>query len=615
MKKRITKLECPSCGASLSRKLFIGKYKCNYCGNIFVIDRKYEIKKEYIKVVTGISVIAIMGACIALAGSAKNNNKTILQKPKINYTGSIDKSKHEALDYPSSDYMKKVLSVIFNKPYEDVTKEEIGSITYIDIKSHWGTYGVEDELDIIYSFEDYHDYDTYDEFEEHLLCSKINKSELQNERYKWEDFTSFKGLKYSPMVRISDVKTYADAYQHLTGVDMRNDHEDVEALKEISANHDIDMLYVDSEIMEDNADSEYSFLDDMKNLKILNVSMDEKTEFPEKIGELSNLNELIVTDADDIKEFNVIKNLTNLKVLKIESAKSLKTLDFIGDLKLKTLSIEAYELKDFSVLKGNDTIEKLKIITSYNNAQFEPVSTMKNVKELDIDASDYTDYELIGNLKSVEKLYLKMFDTTRSMCFLRNMTELKEAEFNGCTFNGDLSVLSGANNLKKVLFKNGDVNYITMSLNELKSVEDVTFDVPDGSILYLDELLPNDKIKKLTIENGELWFDKDTITNNMRLEELTVKDVKPIDKNYQKTEFDRYFKEICNINTLKKLTVTGCNLTDISGISKLKNLEELDISDNYVRDVSEITNLNSLKRLNVSDNATSDVPEELEKYE
>lgn len=90
----------------------------------------------------------------------------------------------------------------------------------------------------------------------------------------------------------------------------------------------------------------------------------------------------------------------------------------------------------------------------------------------------------------------------------------------------------------------------------------------------MDVILVNYKIKKLTIKDGELWFDK-------------------------------YFKEICNISTLKSLTIKDSNLSDISGISKLENLEKLDISGNYVTDVSELKKLKKLKIADFSDNTIS----------
>ena len=91
----------------------------------------------------------------------------------------------------------------------------------------------------------------------------------------------------------------------------------------------------------------------------------------------------------------------------------------------------------------------------------------------------------------------------------------------------------------------------------------------------------------------------------MKLEELVISNIKPIDKEYKEIEFDKYFKEICNISTLKSLTIKDSNLSDISGISKLENLEKLDISGNYVTDVSELKKLKKLKIADFSDNAIS----------
>ena len=50
MKGKIKKLECPSCGANLTRKFFVGKYKCNYCGTIYTSQNQSTIKIDFTKI-------------------------------------------------------------------------------------------------------------------------------------------------------------------------------------------------------------------------------------------------------------------------------------------------------------------------------------------------------------------------------------------------------------------------------------------------------------------------------------------------------------------------------------------------------------------------------------
>lgn len=609
MKGKIKKLECPSCGANLTRKFFVGKYKCNYCGTIYTSQNQSTIKIDFTKIYKFIGVIAALFVLMLLIITQDDADKKTGKKTKTTYKTNIsyetDNSKPKALDYPESEYMKIVLSKIFGKPYEEVTKEEIDSITYLNIETEWGMYGRGDNKNIIYSFEDYHDYDTFTEFEDNLMCVSISEAELENQKYSHKDFTCFKGLMYCPILYISDVLEYEGGFPKLTAIETSGYKRDMDTLKEICNTQKIDMLFVDAGFLTSDVDTTYSWLKDFKDLRILNISMCDSSEFPAQIGELTKLTELTIERADNIKELSVLKKLTNLKSLKIEDSRSLKNIDFIEGLALKVLELECYELKDFSALKDNDTIERLKIVNSYNNASFAPIATMKNVKVLDVDASDFTDYEMIGRLASVEKLYLSVFDSNRSLNFLRNMTKLKEAEFYGCDFDLSLYELEEAKELRKVLFSGTGANYVTVSLDKLPALEDLSLVVPDYSIIFLDEILINDKIKKLTIKDGELWFYKEPVTNNMKLEELVISNIKPIDKEYKEIEFDKYFKEICNISTLKSLTIKDSNLSDISGISKLENLEKLDISGNYVTDVSELKKLKKLKIADFSDNAIS----------
>ena len=64
---------------------------------------------------------------------------------------------------------------------------------------------------------------------------------------------------------------------------------------------------------------------------------------------------------------------------------------------------------------------------------------------------------------------------------------------------------------------------------------------------------------------------------------------------------------LTGIKTLRRLEITGTNISDISPLSNLKNLTNLTLSDNAISDVSALAGLTKLERLILEHNAISDI--------
>lgn len=611
---RIRRISCPSCGAGVSKRLFSTSYKCSYCGNTFLIDNENEInnkeqkKKESNVVVIILAIVAMLIFIKVLFSMEDGKSDNISGQHPTTISSNTAIAKEEGVDFPEDEYMQNILSLIFNKPFEEVTKEEICSIKYFDISSSFEySSGMNKYKYISYSFSDYHDYDTYADFEDTINSIKLPEDELVKNESGYRDMTCLKGLNACPYLTLTQIIKYEDSFQNITAVYTSNYETHIKELKQYMKNHKVDMLTVGGVSLVHGVDSTYSWLSDCKDLESLVIDMREINELPKVLGDMQKLKNLVILNAENINSLEVISKLKNLKYLKLEEARELKGIQDLKDLDLKCLDLECYELRDFSALKNNASIERLKLVTSYENASFAPVATMKNVKNLDIDVAGFTEYEKIGDLSTIEELKIKVFDTDKNLEFLSGLTNLKEAEFIGCTFNGDLSMFSKAYDLKKVKFSGGDANYNTMSLDEIPNLEDVTIELSVSEILFLEELLANNKLKKLEIKGGEIWYNEGMENNNSTLEEISLIDVMPIDKQYNEINFDVYFQEICKIDTLKKLTVNGCNLEDISGISKLNKLEKLDLSNNYIKEADEIGKLNELKELRIYNNVSENL--------
>ncbi|MCC8076579.1 MAG: leucine-rich repeat domain-containing protein [Clostridiales bacterium] len=67
------------------------------------------------------------------------------------------------------------------------------------------------------------------------------------------------------------------------------------------------------------------------------------------------------------------------------------------------------------------------------------------------------------------------------------------------------------------------------------------------------------------------------------------------------------WKAICQLTSLKKLSVAGCGLTTLEGVSALTELEVLDISGNDLSSLSALSELDGLVELYAADNSISDL--------
>lgn len=228
------------------KEIFVGKYKCNYCGTIYTSQNQSTIKIDFTKIYKFIGVIAALFVLMLLIITQDDADKKTGKKTKTTYKTNIsyetDNSKPKALDYPESEYIKIVLSKIFGKPYEEVTKEEIDSITYLNIETEWGMYG------------------------------------------------RFKGLMYCPILYISDVLEYEGGFPKLTAIETSGYKRDMDTLKEIC-----NISTLKSLTIKDSNLSDISGISKLENLEKLDISGNYVTD----VSELKKLKKLKIVDFSD----------------------------------------------------------------------------------------------------------------------------------------------------------------------------------------------------------------------------------------------------------------------------------------------------------------------------
>ena len=163
-------------------------------------------------------------------------------------------------------------------------------------------------------------------------------------------------------------------------------------------------------------------------------------------------------------------------------------------------------------------------------------------------------------------------------------------------------------------YSKSEYSNIVTSINKNKSSTNKNKDedeILEGKINIIDKVIQ----KHLPVSN-----DSKVITINPGLTSLSLK----IDKNFNMMNDIGYrlpnlielnlqgstIESIMDIGTsfnkLEKLNISGCGLTDLSGIICFRNLKELNASNNKITDLLDIEMCEELKVIDLSNNLISD---------
>jgi Leucine-rich repeat (LRR) protein len=159
-----------------------------------------------------------------------------------------------------------------------------------------------------------------------------------------------------------------------------------------------------------------------------------------------------------------------------------------------------------------------------------------------------------------------------------------------------------------------EYNKIVSSINKNQSPTNTNKyeeEILEGKINIIDKVIQkhmpisNDS-KVISIHPGltslSLKIDKDfNMMNDIgyRLPNL-------IELNLQGSEIESIMDIGTSFNKLEKLNVSGCGLTDLSGIICFQNLKELNASNNKITDLIDIEMCEELKIIDLSNNLISD---------
>lgn len=136
-----------------------------------------------------------------------------------------------------------------------------------------------------------------------------------------------------------------------------------------------------------------------------------------------------------------------------------------------------------------------------------------------------------------------------------------------------------------------DMPLLTSDLWTLSSLE-----LPDGVKDYAD-LQYFTQLKSLTIKNGG-EADLQALSKMSLLEELHISGT-----NLSVQDLGT----IAALSNLRKLSLSGCGLTNIQALGAAKSLTELDLSNNTIKDLSALSAMGTLEHLDLNHNALVDL--------
>ena len=173
--------------------------------------------------------------------------------------------------------------------------------------------------------------------------------------------------------------------------------------------------------------------------------------------------------------------------------------------------------------------------------------------------------------------------------------------------------IKGENDKIKNYSKSEYSNIVT-SINKNKSSTNKNKDedeILEGKINIIDKVIQkhlpvsNDS-KVITINPGltslSLMIDK----NFNMMNDIGYRLPNLIELNLQGSNIESIMDIGTSFNKLEKLNVSGCGLTDLSGIICFRNLKELNASNNKITDLLDIEMCEELKFIDLSNNLISD---------
>ena len=503
-------------------------------------------------------------------------------------TENLEKSKEamEALQntpvfyLPQSDTFRRLLSEVYKKDYEDITREEVEAITSLELAYDENYYRT-----IAYT----------------LANGEAGMLYFDDTSIDTSDFSRFKGLEH----------LYADGCTleegDLTGLDkLHSLHcQDVSLIElaEIIKPEQLTSLSFECSIFS----SDLSNIGLFANLDELAIQGYYSDIDISPLTDLTSLHKLEITNGNEITSFAVLYDMPQLTSLSIESD-NLRDIGFLANMtELEELTLSHTELMDISILSEcADTVTKLHITDNYQVEDYSIISEFTNLTDLSLTVYSYSFNQSIalpelGSMPNLKRLYISGFD---DISRLADATGLEELTID-CYYGTDMSAMTSLTNLKRLVFLGMSCEASGIEpIRSLTALEEIRLE--DSFIWGNAEWLLNlPALKSFYVDTySTLGFDVTNLQVNESLESLTLNGASLRALQNGKWDYSVYDENEINLGehtdifanypNLKTLSLHSNTLSDISFAENLSSLQLLDITDNYVTSLAPLAKLPKL---------------------
>lgn len=662
VRRELVKLECQDCGSDL--EMLDETYAhCKYCGQTYIVNVLLEripdaptesgmqtVKPQTIKTATvkeqtikpkpaknhfrgtweavgvvALAVVLLLGLFSVLKGGEESTESGKNRHMGDTYVEN-SREKEDDKDYVAtkgdpmekwegfrSETMKQAVYLMFGKPADEVTKEELESIKYFKIEGFWET------CTISYSTEDYREYepDYREKLPDHngsilFGYNKAFEETIQKVTFPYpeESFALINGdiRNFTNLTSIS-LRDYRDmdfsGMPHLTMVDCGSDLKDI--LETNLPVTQIEVLRV--------ADCDLAGLERFTSLKKLFIEgIDENN--MDQVVKCTTLDTLFCNYCFETASYAPLKQLTGLKSLYIDGGyDAIKDLSMISSFtELENLSITCTDILNIGFVKDLKKLKTLRLSENSELDDFEGLGTLQELEFLELNINGLNggqpEYAEIGNLKNLKSLALH---TVYNLDFLYELEQLEKLEVR-LTFYGDLMLpIAKMKNLKELTLAQANAWTMDMEefavLQELPQLKKLTIDKMQFEE-PADELFAVDGLEELRITSCGFEIPPTKIMVGDNLKVLDLSGTYFGDRYNGGPEDDQEVLRLyCEATTLEKLDLSYFDVTDLSVLNKLTNLKELSLYSCELTKIPETTfqGCELLEKLDMSYNQIADI--------
>lgn len=657
VRRELVKLECQDCGADLEMQDEVYA-RCKFCGQKYIVNVLLERipeasaetkpqsekiqavkpqttrpqQKNAIGAIGFVMMIAVMFCCVFLSfrqgadepAAVKDlswDSEVVENIPEkedfedyffVDHT-STKEEPTERWDGFRSETMKQVVYLMFGKPADEVTKEELESIKYFKVDGFWET------CTFSYSTEDYREYEP--DYREKL--PDYNGSILFGYNQAFEETIQKVTLPYpeeSFALIYGDVRNFTN----LTSISLRDytdmDFSDMPHLTMVDCGWDLqDLLETNLPVEQIEvlkvSDCDLAGLERFTSVKKLFIEGIDANNM-DQVVKCTTLDTLFCNYCFETASYAPLKQLTGLKSLYIDGGyDAIKDLSMISSLtELENLSITCTDILNIGFVKDLKNLKTLRLSENSELDDFEGLGTLQELEFLELNINSLNggqpEYAEIGNLKNLKSLALH---TVYNLDFLYELEQLEKLEVRLTFYDDVMLPIAEMKNLKELTLAQTNTWTMDMEnfavLQELPQLKKLTIDMMQFEE-PVDELFAVDGLEELSITSCSFEIPPTEITVSDELKVLNLFGTHFGDNYNGGLEDDQeVLNRYCEATTLKKLDLTYFDMIDLSALNQLTNLRELSLYSCELSEIPETTfqGCELLEKLDMSYNQIADI--------